>query len=79
MFFYQEHDAITKTLNIVSSTQSKFLESTNGTEVRCALESMLLKSLVDSICQIAGDKSEVKYEYIFILNSEIVRLDVLMD
>ena len=40
---------------------------------------MLLKVLVDSICHIVRDKTEVKYANKLILNSEIVRRDVLVN
>ena len=47
--------------------------------MRGSLEAVLLKSLVDSICKVVRDKSEVKDANKLILNSEIVRLDVLVN
>ena len=47
--------------------------------MRCSLEAVLLQSLVDSICKVVRDKSEVKDTNKLILNSEIVRLDVLVN
>ena len=76
---YQEHHTITEAFDVISATQSIFFEPAHGTKVRRSLESVLLKSLVDSIYQIVRDKSEVKDTNKFILNSEIVRLDILVD
>ena len=76
---YQEHYAITQTLKVVSATQSKFPQSAHGTKMRGSLEAVLFQSLVDSICKVVRDKSEVKDTNKLILNSEIVRLDVLVN
>ena len=47
--------------------------------MRGSLEAVLFQSLVDSICKVVRDKSEVKDTNKLILNSEIVRLDVLVN